>query len=268
MFFALPFPAIDPVLVAIGPFAIRWYALSYIAGIFLGLGYLGYLNRKSPVFTAKALDDLLVYAVVGILLGGRIGYVLFYNLSYYLQHPLEALMVWHGGMSFHGGLIGLASALYLLCRKQNIPFIQAADLIACVAPIGLMLGRIANFINGELYGRVTDVPWGMVFPSGGSLPRHPSQLYESALEGLLLFIVLACLVLFTRAREKEGLLLGIFLLGYAAARSIVENFREPDEQLGFLIGSLTMGQLLSMPMVVLGGVFVTRALGKTLCKQL
>lgn len=268
MFFSLIFPAIDPVLVSIGPFAIRWYALSYIAGIFLGISYLQYLNKKdTPVFTVKALDDLLIYAVLGILLGGRLGYVLFYNTGYYFHDPLEALKLWHGGMSFHGGLMGLVTAVYILCRKQHISFIRAADLIACVAPIGLALGRIANFINGELYGRVTDVPWGMVFPHGGSNPRHPSQLYESALEGFMLFSLLSYLALCTGARKKPGMLLGVFLLGYAASRSFIENFREPDPQLGFLLGSVTMGQLLSAPMIIIGIILIFKANCRKKCAQ-
>lgn len=266
MFLSLTFPMIDPVLISVGPFAIRWYALSYIAGIFLGITYLQYLNKRTtPVFTPKALDDLLLYVVIGIMLGGRLGYVLFYNFGYYSTHPLEIVQLWHGGMSFHGGFLGVVLAVYLLCRKHQLPALKVADLIACVAPIGLMFGRIANFINGELYGRVTDVPWGVVFPNGGLLPRHPSQLYESALEGLVLFLLLSFLVLCTRARQKQGLLLGIFLVGYAVARMAVENFREPDQQIGFLMGSLTMGQLLSIPMLIIGSIFILSAFCKKSC---
>lgn len=261
MFFSLVFPAIDPVMITLGPLSIHWYAISYIAGIILGIYYLQYLNNKPPqILSAKALDDLMIYAVLGILIGGRVGYVLFYNASFFIENPGEILKLWHGGMSFHGGLVGLIAAVYFLCRKHSLPFIPVADLIACVSPIGLMLGRIANFINGELYGRVTDAPWGMVFPTGGMLPRHPSQLYESALEGALLLGLLSFLALRTSARKKTGLLLGVFLLGYGLARGLIENFREPDEQIGFLFTSFTMGQLLSMPMIVIGIFLIIRAL--------
>ena len=263
---SLIFPNIDPVLIHLGPFAIRWYALSYIAGIYFGISYIGYLNKKSPVFTAKALDDLMVYAVLGILLGGRLGYVCFYNAPYYSQHPSEILRIWQGGMSFHGGLIGLILAVFLLCKRNHLRFIAVADLIACGAPIGLCLGRIANFINGELYGRITDVPWGMVFPAGGPLPRHPSQIYESLLEGLTLFILLAILALRTKALEKKGLLFGVFLIFYALARTFIENFREPDVQLGFIMGHMTMGQLLSVPMVLGGCLLIIKAKGQTTSK--
>lgn len=264
MFFSLVFPAIDPVMISIGPLSIHWYAVSYIAGIILGIYYLQYLNKKPPqILTAKALDDLMIYAVLGILIGGRAGYVLFYNASFFAENPMEILKLWHGGMSFHGGLVGLITAIYCLCRKHALPFIPVADLIACVSPIGLMLGRIANFINGELYGRVTDAPWGMIFPNGGPLPRHPSQLYESALEGALLLGLLSLLALCTSARKKPGLLLGVFLLGYGIARGLVENFREPDEQIGFLFASFTMGQLLCTPMIVIGIYLIIRALNTT-----
>jgi phosphatidylglycerol:prolipoprotein diacylglycerol transferase len=258
--FSFIFPAIDPVLVHLGPLAIRWYALSYIAGIMLGIAYIGVLNKKSPVFTPKALDDLMIYAVLGILLGGRCGYILFYNADYYLNHPSDIFKLWQGGMSFHGGLIGLVTAVFLLCKRYHIAFIRVADLIACGAPIGLCLGRIANFINGELYGRVTDVAWGVIFPNGGPFPRHPSQLYESLLEGLLLFIVLSLLAFYTNALSKKGLLFGVFLISYASARSFIENFREPDPQLGFIIGHITMGQLLSLPMAIIGIILIIRAL--------
>jgi phosphatidylglycerol---prolipoprotein diacylglyceryl transferase len=257
---SITFPVIDPVLVHIGPFAIRWYALSYIAGILLGIAYITYLNKRTHAFTAKALDDLMVYAVIGILLGGRLGYVFFYNAGYYLDHPSDILKIWQGGMSFHGGMIGLITAIFILCRKNSIEFLRVADMIACAAPIGLCLGRIANFINGELYGRVTDVPWGIVFPDAGPLPRHPSQLYESLLEGLLLFVMMAILVFFTKALQRKGLLLGVFFTGYSIARSIVENFREPDSQLGFIVGHMTMGQVLSLPMTIIGAILIIRAL--------
>lgn len=250
---SITFPDIDPVLVQIGPLAIRWYALAYVSGIVLGWWYLIRLNKRPPVIlTQKALDDIMVWATLGIILGGRLGYVIFYNGSYYLHNPVEILKVWQGGMSFHGGLIGLLIAVYLMCRKEKISFIGTMDMVACVGPIGLFFGRIANFINGELYGRVTDVPWGIIFPRGGPLPRHPSQIYEALLEGLTLFLILSLLVWFTRIRHYKGAIGGVFLIGYALARMTVEQFREPDEQLGFIWGALTMGQLLSFPMLLIG----------------
>ena len=253
----LIFPQIDPVLLEIGPLAIRWYALAYVAGIFFGWWLLKYLNDEtSPRLLAqKALDDIIIYAIFGIILGGRLGYVLFYNLPYYSQYPLEALKIWQGGMSFHGGFVGGALALLLFARKFEVPFLKLADLIAVVSPIGLFFGRIANFINGELWGRASDVSWAMVFPTGGNIPRHPSQLYEAILEGMVLFAIMGLLISYTKAREKPGFLSGVFLVGYGIARSIVEQFREPDDQIGFLWEIFTMGQLLSLPMV-LGGVFL------------
>ncbi|WP_138380279.1 prolipoprotein diacylglyceryl transferase [Luteithermobacter gelatinilyticus] len=258
---ALAYPEIDPVLIEIGPLAIRWYSLAYLLGWILGWVYLLRLIRhRGAPCSAQDISDYAVWAMAGTILGGRLGYVLFYNLSYYLDHPEKILALWDGGMSFHGGFLGVALATWIFCRKHRIPFFRFTDLVACVAPIGLLLGRVANFINGELYGRVTDAPLGMVFPSGGPLPRHPSQLYEAALEGLGLLILLWALYNFTAARKKPGLLTGVFLIGYAAARTIVENFREPDAHIGFLWGTelLTMGQMLSIPMVLIGLYLVFR----------
>lgn len=285
---------LDPIAISIGPFAIRWYALAYVAGILLGWKYVGWLSKlrhpgecrdpedasassrkisrpwrlrwipgqarddAQPLLPPAAYDDIITYAVLGILLGGRIGYVLFYNLPYYLESPLEALKIWQGGMSFHGGLVGVITAFIMFCRKYKLRFFTVSDLLACATPIGLFFGRIANFINGELYGRVTDVPWGMVFPHGGPLPRHPSQLYEAGLEGLVLFVILFLLATRTNAREKTGVLSGVFLMGYAIARAVVENFREPDAQIGFLLGAFTMGQLLCVPMLLFGAWLVFR----------
>lgn len=252
--FALAFPQIDPVLIELGPLAIRWYALAYVAGIFLGWMLLKRMSEQCspPLLSEKALDDVILYAVLGIILGGRLGYVLFYNPAYYFHFPLEALKVWQGGMSFHGGLVGITIAMLLFARRFQIPFLKLTDLLAICAPIGLFFGRLANFINGELWGRTTDVPWAVVFPSGGDVPRHPSQLYEAMLEGALLFVILLWLSKQTALRVKPGVLSGLFLLGYGLARAFVEFFREPDEQLGFLFQFFTMGQLLSLPMV-LGG---------------
>ncbi len=251
--FVLPFPQIDPIAVEIGPLAIRWYALAYIAGILLGWRFAIHLAAQPPVFlTREAIDDFIVWVTLGIILGGRLGYVLFYKPGYYLFHPLEALYVWQGGMSFHGGLIGVLVAIALFARRRAIPILSLGDLVAAVVPIGLFFGRIANFINGELFGRPSDAPWAMVFPGGGPWPRHPSQLYEAALEGAILFAVLAWLSGKPGWRSRPGRIGGAFLAGYAVARTTAELFREPDAHLGFLAGGLTMGQLLSLPMLIAG----------------
>jgi phosphatidylglycerol:prolipoprotein diacylglycerol transferase len=256
----LPFPAIDPVLIQIGPFAIRWYALAYIFGLVLGWQYLRWLVRRPGwQLTPEALDDLLLYVTLGVVLGGRLGYILFYRPDFYLTNALEILKVWQGGMSFHGGLLGVVAACALFAWRRGIAILEVGDAIACAAPIGLFLGRIANFINAELWGRPSDVAWAMVFPGGGPLPRHPSQLYEAALEGLLLFAVMTWFALRPRPPASEGRLVGIFLIGYGIARSIAEMFREPDAHLGFLLGGLTMGQLLSLPMVLIGILLIVRS---------
>ncbi len=260
MMFAIPFPAIDPVLISIGPLAIRWYSLAYIAGILLGWRYILGLAamRKQKGIDAAAIDDLIVWLVLGVILGGRLGYVLFYKAGYYLANPLEALYVWQGGMSFHGGALGVILAMALFSRKRGIAFLPLADMVVCAVPIGLFFGRIANFINGELFGRPTDVPWAVVFPRGGPEPRHPSQLYESFLEGLVLFLILTALWRYTRLYERPGAMGGVFLMGYGAFRFFVEFFREPDAHLGYLVSGATMGQFLSLPMIVFGLWLVAR----------
>ncbi len=255
--FALPFPMIDPVLISVGPFAIRWYALAYVVGI-VGGWWMGrriaaakaYWGGVSPM-TPEDIDDLIVWAALGIVLGGRLGYVLFYNPGYFAQNPAEILVLWRGGMSFHGGFLGTILALLLFARSRGIPMLSMLDVAAIVTPIGLFLGRIANFINSELWGRVTDVPWAFVFPNGGPLPRHASQLYEGALEGLVLF---AILVLMWRkgALKYPGMIGGMFVAGYGMARIVSELFREPDAHIGYLTGGLTMGMLLSIPMLLVG----------------
>jgi phosphatidylglycerol---prolipoprotein diacylglyceryl transferase len=256
----LPFPQFDPVLVHIGPFAIRWYALAYIAGILIGWLYAKVILRSprawggpAPITSAE-FDDFVLWVTLGIILGGRIGYVLFYNLPHFLEHPLEIIQLWKGGMSFHGGFIGCVLAVVLFARHRKIPILSLGDLTCAVAPIGLFFGRLANFINDELWGRPSDAPWAIVFPGGGPLPRHPSQLYEAGLEGVVLFVVLALFVRFG-ALKRPGLILGAFALFYGLARSLSEFFREPDAQLGFLWGGLTMGMLLSLPMI-LGGALI------------
>ena len=250
---AIPFPAIDPVLIEIGPLAIRWYSLAYIAGILLGWRYMLGLARGQPGGAdAAAIDDLIVWMVLGIVIGGRLGYVMFYKPAYYLANPLEVAFVWQGGMAFHGGLLGVMVATVLFARRRKLALFTLADLIACAAPIGLFFGRLANFINGELWGRVSDVAWAVVFPGGGPEPRHPSQIYEALLEGAALFLLLLALWRLTRLRERPGALSGVFFCGYGVARIFVELFREPDAHLGYLIGGATMGQLLSLPLVGFG----------------
>jgi len=253
MTFTLAFPNIDPVIFAIGPFAVRWYALAFIAGLLIGWKYITWYVSKPPhAMVRKNVDDFLVWITLGVVLGGRLGYAGFYNAEFYLSNPLAILQVWRGGMSFHGGLIGVIVVILLFCRQRQLDYWAVGDTVACAVPIGLFFGRIANFINGELFGRVTNVPWAMVFPHGGSLPRHPSQLYEALLEGLVLFIILYVLSKNERWRLKTGFLSGVFMIGYAAARGFVEFFRQPDAHIGFLFGNFTMGQLLSVPLVLLG----------------
>jgi len=255
-FAALAFPEFDPILVRLGPLAIRWYALAYVAGLVLGWLYVRRLNaRVAGTLRRDDIDDLLVWITVGVLLGGRLGYVLFYNLPYYADNPLAALAIWQGGMSFHGGLLGVVVAIVLFARRRDIDLLAISDLVACATPIGLLFGRIANFINGELFGRAAEVPWAVVFPGGGPLGRHPSQLYEALLEGVLLFVVLWFMSRRPGAFERRGALTGAFLIGYAIARMVVELFREPDLQIGFLAGGSTMGQWLSLPML-LGGLYL------------
>jgi phosphatidylglycerol:prolipoprotein diacylglycerol transferase len=250
--FVIPFPAIDPVAISLGPIAIRWYALAYIVGLLIGWRYCLILAGRRPNLVGRQdVDDFLVWATLGVVLGGRIGYVLFYKLGYYILHPLEALYVWHGGMSFHGGALGVTIAILLFTRKRKILLFAFSDIISQAIPIGLFFGRIANFINGELFGRPTQVPWAMVFPNGGAVPRHPSQLYEAFCEGILLFLLLFAADRLG-ARHRPGIVTGLFLAGYAVARMSGELFREPDPQLGYLVFGTTMGQLLSVPLLIAG----------------
>ena len=259
--YAIAYPIINPIAISIGPLAIRWYSLAYVAGILLGWRYMLRLaDHSGGRVTRDNIDDFIVWATLGVIFGGRLGYVLFYRPSFYFAHPLEIPALWRGGMSFHGGALGVIVSLSIYVWRRGIRWFAFSDLVAAATPIGLFFGRIANFINGELYGRVTDVPWAMVFPNGGPLPRHPSQLYEATLEGLVLFCVLAWLAWRTRALEREGLLSGSFLLGYGIARIIGEFFREPDAFLGFLWEGATMGQLLSIPLVIVGLCLIVRAL--------
>ncbi len=260
MLFAIPFPAFDPVAIELGPLVIRWYALAYIVGLLLGWRLARRLvTRPGWTVTREGVDDLLFYVTLGVILGGRLGYVLFYQPGYYATNPLEILYVWRGGMSFHGGLVGVLVAALYFARRTGAHPLEVTDLLAAVAPLGLFFGRIANFINGELWGRPTDVPWAVIFPMAGPEPRHPSQLYEALLEGLLLFVLLQFLAWRPRRPERQGVLTGVFLLGYGVARSFVELYREPDAQLGYLWGGLTMGQILSIPLVLAGLYLLVRA---------
>jgi phosphatidylglycerol:prolipoprotein diacylglycerol transferase len=261
----IPFPHIDPILVHIGPLAVRWYALAYIVGIIAGWFYARAIIASPRLwggpapFTVVDFDDFIIWVTLGIILGGRIGYVLFYNFPHFAAHPAEIIALWKGGMSFHGGFIGCVLAVVLFAWRRDIPFLSLGDVTTAVAPIGLFLGRLANFINGELWGRPTDVPWAMIFPNGGPLARHPSQLYEAGLEGLVLLLVLGVLVRFGALR-RPGFVTGAFALGYGDARIFCELFREPDAQLGFLWGGLTMGMLLCIPLILAGFAVIAYAL--------
>ena len=260
----LAFPNFDPVALSLGPLVIRWYALAYVAGLILGWRYVLWLAARHPgIVTREEIDDLLMWATLGVLFGGRAGYVLFYNFPYYSAHPIEIFALWQGGMSFHGGLSGVLIAVAVFCRVRHRSFLRVGDLVAAAAPIGLFLGRIANFINGELFGRPSDLPWAMIFPRDPlQVPRHPSQIYEAGLEGILLFTVLFFFAVPGRAADRPGLLGGIFLFGYGLCRMVAEFFREPDPQLGFLWGGATMGQILSIPVAAAGVWLIVRGLSR------
>ena len=257
---ALPFPDIDPILISVGPLAVHWYGLGYVVGILFSWWYTKRLLASDGLWRGNAspaqpvvMDDFVLWAALGVVAGGRIGYVLFYDLQRFASDPLAAFAIWEGGMSFHGGLLGVILAMVLFARSRGIPVWSMLDMVAAGVPVGLGLVRVANFINSELWGRVTDVPWAFVFPNGGPEPRHPSQLYEAFLEGLVLFLVLRFLT-HTRLKLKApGFVGGAFIAGYGLARIFVEFFRVPDIQIGYLLGGwLTMGMVLSTPMVVLG----------------
>jgi phosphatidylglycerol---prolipoprotein diacylglyceryl transferase len=261
----LPFPHINPVLISIGPFAVRWYALAYIVGIIAGWFYARAIIASKKLwggaapFTVADFDDFILWITLGIILGGRTGYVLFYNLPHFAAHPVEIVELWTGGMSFHGGVLGCVVATVAFALRRGLSMLSLSDVTTAVAPIGLFLGRLANFINGELWGRPSDVPWAMIFPNGGPIPRHPSQLYEAALEGVVLLIVLGVLVRMG-ALKRPGIVTGSAGIGYGVARIFCEFFREPDAQLGFLWGGLTMGMLLCVPLILAGIAALTVAL--------
>ncbi|MEW6108754.1 MAG: prolipoprotein diacylglyceryl transferase [Nitrospirota bacterium] len=246
----ISYPEISPEIVRIGPFAVRWYGMMYLAGFASSYFLVGYqIKKKGLNLSRDFVSSLYTYLILGLIIGARIGYVIFYDLLSYIRNPLEIVALWHGGMSFHGGMIGCIVSGVIFSKKHNIDFWQFSDFIIVTAPIGLGLGRIGNFINAELYGRVTDLPWAMVFPGGGPLPRHPSQLYEFFLEGVVLFILLWML---KDRGFRTGILTALFLVLYGLFRFLVEFVREPDVQLGFVIGSFTMGQLLSAAMMLAG----------------
>jgi phosphatidylglycerol:prolipoprotein diacylglycerol transferase len=246
----LTYPQFDPIIFQIGPLAVRWYGLMYLGGFLFGSFWISRLAGGRNIDLNKdRLSDLVFYAVLGVILGGRLGYAIFYNAAFFLENPLKVFAVWEGGMSFHGGMLGVAVAMLLFCRKFGYPVLALGDLVVAAAPIGLGLGRIGNFINAELWGRTTDMPWGMVFPYAGDLPRHPSQLYEMFLEGIVLFLVIWIL---HRLKTRNGVPFFSFFLLYGVFRFLVEFVREPDTQLGYLWGGATMGQLLSLPMIIFG----------------
>ncbi len=266
---ALQFPQFDPVAIDLGFFAIRWYALAYLAGILVGWRLILRMLKterlwpkgKAPL-TADHLDDFLLWATLAIVIGGRLGFVLFYKPDYYFANPAEILTVWQGGMAFHGALIGVVAVTIIFSLRRGISMFTLGDLLAVVAPIGLFFGRIANFINGELWGRPTDLSWGMIFPDprAGGVPRHPSQLYEAALEGVVLFVIIALLAFRFRALDRPGLLVGVFFTGYGMARTAVESVRQYDTDLPLVFGFLTHGMWLSLPMIAVGLWFIMRAL--------
>ncbi|WP_422365207.1 prolipoprotein diacylglyceryl transferase [Pelagibius sp.] len=266
-FLVLQHPNFDQVAFSIWIFDIRWYALAYIAGLLLAWAYCRWMTKLPPHRLKPVdFDDFLLWATLGVVLGGRLGYVLFYKPGYYLQNPLEILVIWQGGMSFHGGMLGVLAAILLFTRSRGVSYFTLSDIVGAATPIGLFLGRIANFINGELYGRAADastVPWAMVFPhpAAGPIARHPSQIYEALLEGLLLFIVLYIMVR-RGALQRTGLVSGVFMMGYAVTRSVAELYREPDDFLGFIVQGITMGQVLSFPMFLVGLIVTVWALRK------
>ena len=250
----MQFPRIDPVFLSIGPLQFRWYGLMYVLAFIASYFIIrSEVRRKQLHLTTDDVADMVFYGAMGVVLGGRLGYILFYNLGFYLANPLKLLAVWEGGMSFHGGAIGVVMAFILYARRKKLQFIILIDMAALCAPVGLGLGRIGNFINGELYGRPTDMPWGMVFPGSDGLPRHPSQIYEAFLEGFVLFIIVRFV---SRKSEVNGMAAFTACAGYGLFRFIVEYFRQPDAQMGIFFGLFSMGQLLSLPMFLLGGFMV------------
>jgi len=270
MSFAIILPALDPVALNVGPLSVKWYGLAYMFSLLFGWFYCRYLAQKQALWGSKSpfkadhFDDLLIWVVLGVVLGGRLGYVFFYKPAYFMENPSEIIATWNGGMSFHGGMLGSLLVIWIYARRHKLPVLSVMDVASAVAPLGFLLGRIANFINGELWGRVSDVPWAMVFPDpeAGGVPRHPSQLYEAALEGVVLLLVLRFLTHKRLALTKPGLVTGTAIAGYGMARIIVENFRQFEEGSGLMIGPFTPGMIYSVPMVILGGLLIRYALGQ------
>jgi phosphatidylglycerol:prolipoprotein diacylglycerol transferase len=256
----IDFPDISPVMFSIGPFSLRWYAMAYLVGI-ISAWFLTKKNidRYNLGISSEQLDDLVFCTTLGIILGGRIGYIVCYGDGYFWHHPSEIIAVWHGGMSFHGGIIGVILGLFYFAHKYKFPFLKITDIVALYVPIGIFLGRLANFVNGELWGRVTTVPWAVKFPTGGFLPRHPSQLYEAFAEGIVMFVILNTLWRHQYVREHTGIISACFLIIYASSRICMEFFREPDPQIGFLFNGVTLGQILSIPFLCLGLYILHRA---------
>lgn len=259
----IDYPDISPVIFSIGPLVIRWYSLAYLAGILISWFLIARNIKKYNLpLSKKDLEDLVFYATLGIILGGRFGYMIFYGHDMFMENPLEIFAIWHGGMSFHGGIAGVIAALYFGAKKIGYRFLSITDLASLYVPIGIFFGRIANFVNDELWGRVTTVPWAVRFPSGGYLPRHPSQLYEAAMEGVIMFIILNLLWRLRFVRQHTGFISGMFLSLYGLFRISMEQFREPDRQLGFIWNHITMGQLLSLPFFALGLYLIYRAISR------
>ena len=257
--FPIILPQLDPILISFGPIAIRWYSLAYIAGILFALFWLKKCNQKDNFLSPKAYEDWLTWAIISIMIGGRLGFVIFYNPQYFIKFPLEIFAIWEGGMSFHGGLLGSIFGMWLFAKKYKVDFLKLTDCLSVAAPVGLFFGRLANFMNMELYGRVTGSSFGIIFPNGGDLPRHPSQIYEAVLEGIVIFVILLSLRKFSKNR---GFLSGVFLTLYGSFRLLVENFRQPDEQIGLFFDKITMGQALSLPLVFFGIAIVFLSLKK------
>lgn len=264
--FAIPYPVIDPIAFEIGPLAVRWYGLAYMFGLLFAWIYVrALLNDNSlwpqgrPPMASDRADDLLLMITLGVVIGGRLGSIIFYEPSYYLENPLKIFAVWEGGMAFHGGLLGVIFAVWLFARWRKVSMLSIADLACAATPVGIFLGRIANFINGELYGRVTHVPWAMVFPDAGPFPRHPSQLYEALLEGLLLFVLCRYVTHWRRGLGRPGLVTGVFFVGYGVGRSIAELYRLPDPAHALSTAYTTPGMVYSLPMILIGGFLIWRA---------
>jgi phosphatidylglycerol:prolipoprotein diacylglycerol transferase len=269
--FAILFPNIDPIAINLGIISIRWYGISYVIGIFLGAYILQKIEKKFKIanLNSKDLENLLSYIIIGIVIGGRLGYILFYTPDTILEDFWEIFKIWHGGMSFHGGLIGVIVSIWIFCLRTGKVFMSVTDLISCVTPIGLFFGRIANFVNAELYGRKTDVSWGVIFPYSDYHPRHPSQLYEAMFEGIVLFLIMLCALNFrqylinkktiiTKQKSISGLLSGVFLVFYSIFRIVIEIFREPDSHIGYIFDIFSLGQILCIPMIILGIILIYR----------